>query len=214
MLAGQHHGVDAVRLAVHIAHGHLALGVRAQERQAAVFAQLRLTLNQAVCVVNGRRHELGGLAASVAEHQALVTGACVQVVVRRMVHALSDVVALLVISHQHRAALVVNAVLGVVVADAFDGVARHLDVVHMRVGGDLAGQHHQTGVAQGLSGHAGLRVLLENCVEDRVRNLVGDLVRVAFGYGLGCEKKIVRHAVALHQVSRRVAGLGMPRRTL
>jgi hypothetical protein len=54
VLGGQHHGVDAVRLAVHVAHGHLALGVGAQEGQAAVLAQLRLALDQAVRVVDRR----------------------------------------------------------------------------------------------------------------------------------------------------------------
>ena len=183
VLGGQHHGVDAVRLAVHIAHRDLALGVRAQEGQAAIFAQLGLALHQAVCVVDGRGHQLGCLVAGVAKHQALVARADVEVVVGRVVHALGDVVALFVVGHQHGAALVVDAVVGVVVADAFDGVACDLDVVHVRVGGDFTGQHDQTGVGQGFGRHAGAGVLLENCVQNRVRNLVGDLVGVAFRHG-------------------------------
>ncbi len=154
VLGRQHDGVDAVRLAVDVAHRHLALGVRAQEGQAAVLAQLGLALDQPVRVVDRRRHQLGRFVAGVAEHQALVAGAGVQVVVAGMVDALRDVVALLVVADHHRAALVVDAVLGVVVADALDGVARDLDVVDVRVGGDLAGQHHQAGVAQRLGGDA------------------------------------------------------------
>ena len=133
VLGRQHDGVDAVRLAVDIAHRHLALRVGAQEGQAAVLAQLRLALDQAVRVVDRRGHQLGRLVAGVAEHQALVAGADVQVVVAGVIDALGDVVALLVVGHQHRAALVVDAVLGVVVADALDGVARDLDVVDVRV---------------------------------------------------------------------------------
>ena len=53
----------------------LALGVGAQVRHAAVLAQLRLALDQAVRVVDRRRHQLGRLVAGVAEHQALVAGA-------------------------------------------------------------------------------------------------------------------------------------------
>jgi len=56
------------------AHGHLAPGVRAQEGQAAVTAQLALALDQAVRVVDRRGHELGRFVAGVAEHQALVAG--------------------------------------------------------------------------------------------------------------------------------------------
>ena len=192
VLGGEHHGVDAVRLAVHVAHRHLALGVGAQEGQAAVLAQLGLALHQAVRVVDGRGHQLGRLVAGVAEHQALVAGAGVEVVVGRLVDALGDVVALLVVGHQHRAALVVDAVVGVVVADALDGVARHLDVIDHRVGGDLAGQHHQAGVGQCLGGHAAARVLRQQGVEDGVGDLVGHLVRVAFGNRFGSEEKAVR----------------------
>jgi hypothetical protein len=193
MLARQHDGVDGVRLAVDVAHGDLALRVRAQERQPAVLAQLRLALDQAVRVVDGRGHELGRLVAGVAEHEALVAGAGVQVVVAGVVHALRDVVALLVVGHQHRAALVVDAVLGVVVADALDGVARDLDVVDVRVGGDFAGEHHEPGVAQRLGRDARARVLREDGVENGVGDLVGDLVGVTFRDGFGGEEKVVRH---------------------
>ena len=164
-----------------------------QEGQAAVLAQLRLALDQPVRVVDGRGHQLGRFVAGVAEHQALVAGAGVQVVVARVVDALRDVVGLLVVADHHRAALVVDAVVGVVVADALDGVARDLDVVDVRVGGDLAGQHHQAGVGQRLGGHAAARVLLEDRVEDGIGDLVGHLVGVALGNRFGREEKVVRH---------------------
>ncbi|MCY1551354.1 hypothetical protein D9M68_876780 [compost metagenome] len=144
-------------------------------------------------VINGRGHEFGRLVAGIAEHQALVACADVQVVVAGVVHALRDVVGLLVVRDQHRTTLVVDAVFGVVVADAFQGVARDLNVVDVRVGRDLAGQHHQAGVGQRLGGHAAARVLLEDCIEDRVGNLVSHLVGVAFRDGFGREEKVVRH---------------------
>src|SRR3989344_2003559 len=75
VLGGEDHGVDAVGLAVHVAHRDLRLGVGAQERQAAVLAQLGLALDEAVRVVDGRGHQLGRFVAGVAEHQALVAGA-------------------------------------------------------------------------------------------------------------------------------------------
>ena len=193
VLGRQHHGVNAVGFAVHIAQGDLAFRVGAQKRQAAVFAQLGLALHQTVRVMDRRGHELGRFVAGVAKHQALVARANVEVVVGRVVHALGNVVALLVIGHQHCAAFVVNAVLGVVVTDALDGVARDLDVVHMRVGGDFTGQDHQTGVGQRLGCYAAAGVLLENCVQNCVRNLVGHLVGVTFRYGFRGKKIIVRH---------------------
>ena len=168
MLGRQHHGVDAVGLAIHIAHGHLAFGVGAQKRQAAVAAQLSLALHQAVSIVNGCGHQLRGFLAGVAKHQTLVARTCVQVIVRCLIHALGDIVGLLVIANHDRATFVVDAVLGVVVTDALDGVASHLDVIHMRVGGDFTGQHHQTGVGQGFGSHTAAWVLLEDGIQNGV----------------------------------------------
>ena len=196
VLARQHHGVYAVRLAVHITHRDLAFGVRAQERQAAVLAQLGLAFDQAVCVINRGRHQFGRLVAGITEHQALVAGAGVQMVVAGVVHTLRDVVALLVVGHQNGATFVVDAVFGIVVTDALERVARNLDVIHVRVGGDLTRQHHQAGVAQGLGCHARLRILPEDCVEDCVRDLVRNFVGVALGNGFRGKEKIVRHIVS------------------
>jgi hypothetical protein len=48
VLGRQHDGVDAVRLAVDVADGDLAFGVRTQPRQTAVLAQHRLAFDQTV----------------------------------------------------------------------------------------------------------------------------------------------------------------------
>ena len=119
-------------------------------------------------VINGRGHELWCFAAGVAKHQTLVAGANVEVVVRRMIHALGDVVGLLVVANHDRTAFVIDAVFGVVVANAFDGVACDLDVVHMRVGGDLACQNDQAGVGQCFGGHAAAGVLRKDGVKNGV----------------------------------------------
>jgi len=81
VLGGQNHGVYAVGFAIHITHGHLTFSVGAQKRQSTIAAQLRLALDQTVGVINGRRHEVGGFAAGITKHQALVASANVQVVV-------------------------------------------------------------------------------------------------------------------------------------
>ena len=97
-----------------------------------------------------------------------------------MVHTLSDVIALLVIANHDGAALVVDAVLGVVVTDALDGVSSNLDVVNVRVGGDFSCEHHQAGVGQGFSSHTAFGILGKNRIQNGVRNLVGHLVGVSF----------------------------------
>src|SRR5690606_10794655 len=154
-----------------VAEGDLRLGVGAQPRQAAVFAKFALALHQTVRIPDGRRHQVGRFVAGIAEHQALVARPLVQVVFRIAGDALGDVGRLLVVGDQHRATFVVDAVVGIVVADAANGVARHLDIVDVGLGGDFAGQHYQAGIAQRFSRHARVRILRENGVE----NGVGDL---------------------------------------
>ncbi len=77
VLGGQDHGVDAGNLAVFVAAGHLALGVRAQPGQQAAFAGFSLALDQPVREGDRGRHQHVGFVAGVAEHQALVAGALV-----------------------------------------------------------------------------------------------------------------------------------------
>ncbi|MNV64197.1 hypothetical protein D3C71_1568280 [compost metagenome] len=141
-------------------------------------------------VIDGRGHQLGRFIAGVAEHQALVAGAGVEFVVAGVVHALGDVLALLVIGHEHGAAFVINPVVGVVVADALDGIARHLDVIYVGAGRDLTRQYHQTGIGQCLGRHAAVRVLGENSVQNRIGDLVSHLIGMAFRDRFRGEQKI------------------------
>ncbi len=189
MLGRQHDGVDRVRLAVDVAQRDLRLGVRAQPGQAAVSAQVGLALDETVRVMDGGGHQDRGLVAGIAEHQALVAGTLLEVQAAAFIDALGDVLALLAVADLHRAALVIDAVFAVVVADAAQGFARDLAVVDIGAGGDLAGQQHETRGAQGLGGDARKLVLREDSVENRVRDLVGDFVRVALGHRFGSKKK-------------------------
>ena len=55
-------------------------------------------------------------------------------------------------------------------------------------GGDFAGDDRGAGLHHRFAGHAGALVLRQDRVEDGVGDLVGDLVRVAFGDGFGGEE--------------------------
>ena len=89
------------RLAVFVAHRHLALGVGAERLFPARMARLGNEAKDLVRVLNWRRHEFRGLAAGVAEHDALVAGAFVLVAGR--VDALRDIGGLGVQQHFHLA---------------------------------------------------------------------------------------------------------------
>jgi len=191
VLGGEHHRVDAGDLAVLVAAGDLALGVRAQPRQQAGLAGLGLALDQGVGEADRGRHQHVGFVAGVAEHQALVTGA----LVFRLgaVDALGDVHGLLADDVDHAAGGAVEADVGAGVADVVDHVADDLLEVDPGAGGHFAGDDGDTGLDQGFHGHAGVLVLLDDGVEDGIGDLVGDLVRMAFGHGFGGKQGVFAH---------------------
>ncbi len=182
VLRRQDDRVDADGLVVLVTERALALRVRAQPRQLAVLAHFGLLLDQAVREDDRSRHEAVRLDRRVAEHEALVAGA---LLFRRLaVDALGDVLRLLAEAVQHGARVAVEAFVRVVVTDLEDGLTHDvLDLDH-GIRRDLAGDNHHTGLRHRLAGDAAARLLRENRVEDRVRDLIGNLVRMSFRHGL------------------------------
>src|SRR5690606_16641083 len=131
-----------------------------------------------------------------AEHDALVAGSLAVERVARVaqalfeghVHALRDVGRLRPDRDGDTAVAAVEANLGGVVADARDDVAhdpRNLDIA---VGRDLTRDVHEARRDERLDRDAAAGILLEKGVEDRVGDLVTDLVRVTLGDRLGREE--------------------------
>jgi hypothetical protein len=166
-----------------------------------MLADFRESHGQLVGQRDRGRHEFRILIAGIPEHHSLVAGtlgvddvfaAAAGADFFTEVDALGNVTALLVDRHDHAAGVAVEAVQRVVVADAVDDLAGQLRDVDICVGGDLAGNHAQTGGEQRLAGHAAVRVLGEDRVEDRVADLVGHLVGVSFGHAFRGER-VVAH---------------------
>src|SRR5690606_40679237 len=108
------------------------------------------------------------------------------------VDALRDVARLLTEGVDHRAGVAVEALVRVVVTDVEHDLADDLLDLDERVARDLARDHDQAGFRQGFAGDAALRVLCDIGVENRVRHLGSDLVRMALRDGLG--RKAIRLA--------------------
>ena len=102
-------------------------------------------------IINRGGHQHAGFVAGIAEHQALIAGALVEVIVLRLIYALRNIRALLVVADHDGAAFIVNAVIGVVVADVLDGIARNANVIDVGGGGNFARQNNQAGIAKRLS---------------------------------------------------------------
>ena len=189
------------RLAVLEAKRDLALRIRLQERRAAAVTVGRHLHQDLVAVIQRRRHQVRGLVAGKAEHDALVAGAFVLVLAG--IDALRDVGRLRVKVVGEVELVPVEA--GLLIADLlhdtangrFDFLAnarRPIAVlVHDALAADFAGKDDAVGRGHGFAGDARLRVLRQEQVDDCVADLVGDLVGMAFGNGFGGEKEVLAH---------------------
>ena len=200
MLGRQDHGGDELRFAVGVLDRHLALAVGPQVVEHAALAHFGQTVHQLVGKGDGKRHELRAVAAGVAEHHALVAGALavervliggIHTALEGRVDPLSDVGGLLVQRGDDAARGGVEAVLGPGIADALDGLADQRGHIHVGGGADLARHDYQPRGDQGLAGDVAGRIVSEDRVNHRVRDLVGDLVGMAFAHRLRREQELV-----------------------
>ena len=122
-----------------------------------------------------QRHQLGGLVACVAEHEALVACAA-------RIHAHRDIGRLGLDDIQDAAGLGVKTERRVVVTDVGDRLAGDRGDVDVSGGGDFTRNDANTGGDEHFAGYPSLGVLRQNCVENGVGNVIGHFIRVTFGH--------------------------------
>ena len=213
-MLGRDHDLGAAdRFAFDIFHRDLALGVGLQVEQLAAAALFGQHFQDAVREENRRGHEAAlfvdfALVAGIAEHHALVAGAFFFAALLFLgIDAHRDVGRLAMQQHLDVGAVIGEAVL--VVADVLDHAAGdlgdqfaidHRDAVDVaeQLAAAFARNHDLVGRAQRLAaetgidrtvvGNAELDVLLEEGIEDRIGDLIRNLVRMAFGNRLAGEQ--------------------------
>ena len=206
VLGGDDHVDDAGGLAIDVFHRHLALGVRAQPLgELAGLADARELAAEAVRIHDRRGHELGRFIAGITEHDPLVPGTLLGVLlaVRLFrVHTLRDVGRLggQVVVDENPVG--VEHIVIVHITDATHGLTDHaVQIDHRTDGlladlgnGDFTAHHDDVALHKGLAGHAALGVHLQAGVQDGIGNGVANLVGMAFTDGLG-GKNVGAHGV-------------------
>jgi len=158
-----------------VLHRNLRLPIRPQVRQLALLPHLAQPHGQLVRQRDRHRHQLRRLIARPPKHHSLVAGAA-------GVDAHGDVAGLFVDGGDHGAGVGVEAVKGVVVSDGGDDAADQGLEVDVGFGGDFAGDDDQAGRGEGFTSDPAHGIFGQAGVENRVRNLVGDLIGMALGY--------------------------------
>ena len=192
VLGRDDHVLDSDRTAVFVAHGDLRLTVRANPlgTLGARLAEAGQLAVEAVGEHHRGRHELRGLIGGVTEHDALVAGTHLGVLLAfglTLVDALGDIGRLLREQVRDEDLVGVEDVVVVHVADFADGGADDFLEIDLRLRGEFAGDDDVVALDQGLAGDAGETVLGEAGIEDGVRDAVGNLIGVALADGFGRE---------------------------
>ncbi len=165
------HGHGAVTL---VSDHHLGLAIGAEILQLARLAHLGETLGHPVSQLNGQGHQLRGLIDRKSEHEPLVTGA------ELAIYTVGDVRALLLDTVLDLQLAGGKARVEAVVADPHDGVIDDGSDIWLGSLADLPADNGQPGGDEDLARHSRHLVVGKGSVENRVRDGVGHLVRVAF----------------------------------
>ena len=180
VLRRHHDLVDADRLGALVEHADLCLAVGTQPGQLAGLPHFGQPLRQAMGDHDRKGHQRRRLIRRVPEHHALI--AC-----PARVYAERDVGGLAVDRREDGAGLRIEAEVRVGVADRGDRAAHDVGDMDVGRGRDLARDDGHAGRHQRFAGNPGLGIFQQNGVEDRVGDLIRDLVRMSFGDGLGSE---------------------------
>ena len=173
--------------------GHLGLAIRTQMRDDTVLAHLGQAEGQPMRQIYRQRHQRFGLVGCIPEHHALIAGALglVALLARgsglllgiQTRHTLVDFFALFAQRHHHAAGISIQADLGARIADIAYHVTHDALDIAVSFAGHLAEDEELALGGRRLHGDMRMRVLPQHIVQNRVRNLVADLVRMPFSDG-------------------------------
>ena len=108
-------------------------------------------------------------------------------------NSLGDIGRLLIDGDENGAATTVETHGTRSVADIADGVTNDFLDIHIGLGGNLARHDRHAGTDHGLARHAGVAILLQHCIENRIGNAVCYLVGMTFGHRLRGELGSLAH---------------------
>ncbi|MPN19659.1 hypothetical protein SDC9_167031 [bioreactor metagenome] len=202
-----HDRFDRHRLAVLITDRNLTLGIGPQETVLfrLGFAQARQLFDDAMRIMNGRRHHFGRFVAGVTEHHPLVAGALFQEKPLPFGHPLGNIRRLFVHRHHDLGRVGRKADRRINITDVPHDIERDFLPVDLALGRDFTGNHDQIGRGQRFTGHPAFRIAGQTGIQNRVGNLIAHLIGMPFGNRF--RSKDVRGADLAHNDTFLYSGL-------
>gem|GEM_PF-3732965 len=187
VLCRDHHRINPDRLPVNIFYGHLGLAVGPQIPESPVLPDFAQPSRKTVRQCYGQGEKLLCLVTGITHHHSLVP--CANLVYlffghfalpqfKGTVNALTDIGGLFIDSGNDGTGVSVKTVLGPGITDILNDTPRKPGNIHVALRCYFAGHYHEAGGNEGLTGDPPHRVFFQDCVQNSVRDLVGQLVRM------------------------------------
>lgn len=170
-----------------IFHSHLRLGIRSGPREGAVESEVIQLLEELGSQNVGQRHQFFGLIGSVSHHEALVAGT--DLIDRLLdVDSIADLARLRVDRDDYLAGLRVESDIPAGVAEFLGSLSDNLLVVDFSLACDLAQNHDHVAFGGSFTSNSRVWILLKTGVEDRIRDVVTELIWMAARYTFASEQ--------------------------
>lgn len=194
VLAGDEDSMDSdgdeLGSLVSILDGDLGLGVWSDPGNDFLNSALVDSLAESLGEQVGEGHELGGLIGGVSDHESLVSGSDILLLLLD-VDGVSDLLRLLVNSDDDGGVLVVESLGDIIISDLLDGLSGDLLDLEVSLGGDFSENHAESVLDGSLAGDLGFGVLGQASIQDGVGDIVAQLIRMTVSDGLGGEKIVL-----------------------
>ncbi|KAK3043056.1 hypothetical protein RJ639_002624, partial [Escallonia herrerae] len=164
-----------------VLNSHLGLTVRPQPWARLVLSHLSELGTKLGCKDVSKGHELRRFVSGIAKHMALITSSNIfRFLCEMTMNTLSNVWALLLNVDKDLAVIGIKAYIRRCKPNASASISNYLLIVYFGLGRDLAKDHHHVSFCAGFTSNFALWILLQASIKDSIRDLVAELVRMAF----------------------------------
>jgi hypothetical protein len=183
--------MNPVWFSVSVLDGYLAFAIGTQPGKFFGLTHFRKLRDELMSELNRHRHKLGSVFACVAEHKSLVAGTLLFVQALTFGDALRNIGTLFADTNQDGTVIIIETHFGIRISYVLYDLTNHGGHINDGIGSDFAGYHNHTGLYERFAGDSAIFVLLNMCIENRIRDSVGDLVGMPHRYGFACKEETI-----------------------
>ena len=197
MLCRKNNSIQTNCLAVVIIfNGYLCFAVRSQIRQCTILTNLCQLTCKLMCQSNWIWHIFFSFICCKTEHHTLVTGTdsrnflfrhCMFFGFKGFINTHSNICRLLVKRYHYCTCICIETIFTSCITNFSDCISDDILDIDLCIRCDLTHNHNKTCCCTCFASYTAHWILFQHCIKNSIRNLITDLVRMAFCYRFRCE---------------------------